>query len=84
MTTSRNKREGYYAGWRRLMLDSGHCRTGLPTAWNDYLPALDPLPRKRGKPRRAWFAVNLTFRTFRPESHARWDGAVIYVKERTQ
>jgi hypothetical protein len=64
MIKSRNQREGYYAGWRRLMALSGHCRTGLPTESNDYFPPLDPLPRKRGKLRKE-FAVNVMFRRVR-------------------
>lgn len=64
MTISRNKREGYYAGFRRLMATDKHQRTGLPTRANDYMPALDPLPRKRGKLRKE-FAVNVMFRRVR-------------------
>lgn len=44
--TSRNQREGWYAGWRPLLAKEGHRRSGKPSKDLDWIPYPDPLKKK--------------------------------------
>lgn len=42
---SRNKREGWYAGFRVMRLSDRHQRSGLPMNDIDWVPCPDPLKK---------------------------------------
>lgn len=56
---SRNKREGWYAGWRPLLATEGHRRSGKPLEGADWIPYPPPLKksivRRFEEPIDVWF-----------------------------
>lgn len=44
--TSRNAREGWYAGWRPLLATEGHRRSGKPSKDLDSIPYPHPINRR--------------------------------------
>lgn len=46
LLASRNKREGWYAGWRPLLATEGYRRSGKPLQGIDWIPYPHPLNKR--------------------------------------